>query len=143
MQWQGEGTAMTLRRHGEHAVILTVLTRDMGLMSGVVPGGASTRRAANAISRPSARAALPDAALAWLADQGATVQRGKRVDVIGRGAAGGARWRVEGTDVDHVVLASASWDAVRLLRDSGPLSRTELARRHAMPPPAPQMQLKL
>lgn len=63
-------------------------------------------------------ALLPDAALAWLADQGATVQRGKRVDVIGRGAAGGARWRVEGTDVDHVVLASASWDAVRLLRDS-------------------------
>lgn len=46
MEWQGEGTAITRRRHGEHAVILTALTRELGLISGVVPGGASVRRAA-------------------------------------------------------------------------------------------------
>ena len=41
MEWQGEATAIARRRHGEHAVILTVLARDAGLVSGVVPGGAS------------------------------------------------------------------------------------------------------
>lgn len=46
MEWQGEGTAITRRRHGEHAVILTALTRELGLISGVVPGGASVKRAA-------------------------------------------------------------------------------------------------
>ena len=46
MEWQGEATAIARRRHGEHAVILTALTRDLGLISGVVPGGASVRRAA-------------------------------------------------------------------------------------------------
>lgn len=46
MEWQGEGTAIARRRHGEHAVILTALTRELGLVSGVVPGGASVRRAA-------------------------------------------------------------------------------------------------
>ena len=43
MEWQGEATAIARRRHGEHAVILTALTRDLGLISGVVPGGASVR----------------------------------------------------------------------------------------------------
>lgn len=37
---------MTGTRHGENAVILTVLTREAGLMRGLVPGGASARRAA-------------------------------------------------------------------------------------------------
>lgn len=46
MEWAGEGTAIARRRHGEHAVILTVLTREVGLIRGVVPGGASPRRAA-------------------------------------------------------------------------------------------------
>lgn len=46
MEWQGEATAIARRRHGEHAVILTVLARDAGLISGVVPGGASVKRAA-------------------------------------------------------------------------------------------------
>lgn len=46
MEWQGEGTAIARRRHGEHAVILTALTRDLGLISGIVPGGASVKRAA-------------------------------------------------------------------------------------------------
>lgn len=37
---------MATRRHGEHAVILTVLSREAGLVSGLVPGGARPRRAA-------------------------------------------------------------------------------------------------
>ena len=31
MEWSGEATVMTRRRHGESAVILTVLARDAGL----------------------------------------------------------------------------------------------------------------
>jgi len=46
MEWQGEASVMTQRRHGENAVILTVLSRDAGLVSGLVPGGASSKRAA-------------------------------------------------------------------------------------------------
>ncbi|WP_134681673.1 DNA repair protein RecO [Paracoccus ravus] len=46
MEWQGEGSVMTQRKHGENAVILTVLTRELGILSGMVPGGASAKRAA-------------------------------------------------------------------------------------------------
>lgn len=46
MEWTGEATVLSGRKHGENAVILTVMTRDIGLISGIVPGGASTRRAA-------------------------------------------------------------------------------------------------
>lgn len=46
MEWNGEATVIARRRHGEHAVILTALTRDAGLIRGVVPGGASVKRAA-------------------------------------------------------------------------------------------------
>lgn len=46
MEWQGEATVIARRKHGENAVILTALTRELGLISGVVPGGASVRRAA-------------------------------------------------------------------------------------------------
>ena len=46
MEWSGEATAISHAKHGENAVILTVLTREAGLMRGLVPGGASTRRAA-------------------------------------------------------------------------------------------------
>lgn len=46
MEWQGEASVMAQRKHGENAVILTVLTRDLGILSGMVPGGASARRAA-------------------------------------------------------------------------------------------------
>lgn len=56
MDWQGEATAITQRRHGEHAVILTVFARDAGLLSGVVPGGASARRAA--LMQPGGRLSL-------------------------------------------------------------------------------------
>lgn len=46
MEWSGEASVMTGLRHGENAVILTVLTREAGLMRGLVPGGASAKRAA-------------------------------------------------------------------------------------------------
>ncbi|MDS9465961.1 DNA repair protein RecO [Paracoccus sp. MBLB3053] len=56
MEWQGEATVMTQRRHGENAVILTVLSRDIGLLSGMVPGGASSKRAA--MLQPGSRLSL-------------------------------------------------------------------------------------
>lgn len=46
MEWSGEASVMTRVRHGESAVILTVLSREAGLMRGLVPGGASAKRAA-------------------------------------------------------------------------------------------------
>ncbi|MDO5620052.1 MAG: DNA repair protein RecO [Paracoccus sp. (in: a-proteobacteria)] len=46
MDWRGQGTVLGRARHGEHAVILRVLTRDQGLLAGIVPGGASGKRAA-------------------------------------------------------------------------------------------------
>lgn len=46
MEWTGEATVLSGRKHGENAVILTVMTREIGLISGIVPGGASARRAA-------------------------------------------------------------------------------------------------
>ncbi|ARJ69697.1 DNA repair protein RecO [Paracoccus contaminans] len=56
MEWAGEASVIARRRHGEHAVILTVLTRDAGLIRGIVPGGASPRRAA--MSQPGSRLAV-------------------------------------------------------------------------------------
>ena len=46
MEWSGEASVMTRRQHGENAVILTVFARDAGLITGLVPGGASAKRAA-------------------------------------------------------------------------------------------------
>lgn len=46
MEWSGDASVITLTRHGESAAILTVLSSDAGLLRGLVPGGASARRAA-------------------------------------------------------------------------------------------------
>lgn len=46
MEWQAEGTVIARRRHGEHAVIIDVLTTNYGRHSGLVPGGASPKRSA-------------------------------------------------------------------------------------------------
>lgn len=43
MDWRDEGVLLTLRRHGESAVIIDVLTAAHGRHSGVVRGGASRR----------------------------------------------------------------------------------------------------
>lgn len=43
MEWRDEGTIIGLRRHGESAVILEVMTRDHGRHLGLVRGGRSAR----------------------------------------------------------------------------------------------------
>ncbi|MDK8872916.1 DNA repair protein RecO [Paracoccus sp. SSJ] len=56
MEWSGEASVMALQRHGESAVILTVLSRETGLIRGLVPGGASAKRAA--VLQPGNRVSL-------------------------------------------------------------------------------------
>ncbi|MDX5349322.1 MAG: DNA repair protein RecO [Paracoccaceae bacterium] len=56
MEWQGEGTVLARRPHGETAVIIEVLTAGQGRHGGLVPGGASRSRAA--MLQPGARLAL-------------------------------------------------------------------------------------
>lgn len=46
MEWQAEGTVIFRRPHGETAVIIDVLTMEYGRHAGLVPGGASQKRAA-------------------------------------------------------------------------------------------------
>lgn len=56
MEWREEGTVLRRRAHGENAVILDVMTSAHGRHAGVVPGGASSRRAA--MLQPGARLML-------------------------------------------------------------------------------------
>ncbi|MGP9805501.1 DNA repair protein RecO [Paracoccus sp. NSM] len=56
MEWQAEGTVLMRRPHGENAVIIDVLTAEHGRHAGLVPGGASQKRAA--MLQPGARLAL-------------------------------------------------------------------------------------
>ncbi len=58
-------------------------------------------------------ALLPDAALRWLVDHGATVRLGHRIQSLIASKNG---WRLDDTEVDRVVLAVAPWDAARLVR---------------------------
>lgn len=46
MEWRDTGILLAARRHGEHAAILDVFTPSQGRHSGVLPGGASRKRAA-------------------------------------------------------------------------------------------------
>lgn len=46
MEWQAEGTVIARRPHGENAVIIEVMTAEHGRHAGLVPGGASQKRAA-------------------------------------------------------------------------------------------------
>ena len=61
-------------------------------------------------------ALLPDAAIQWLLQRGATVRIGTRVRAISSEA---GRWLVDGEAFDQLVLACAPWDAARLVRASG------------------------
>lgn len=45
MDWQDSGILLGVRRHGESAAILSLLTAEHGLHAGVLPGGASRARA--------------------------------------------------------------------------------------------------
>lgn len=65
MEWHGEGTVIGRARHGEHGVILQVMTRDLGRLAGMVPGGVSARKAA--MLQPGTRLSLRHRAR--LADQ--------------------------------------------------------------------------
>ncbi|VTU33349.1 15-cis-phytoene desaturase [Variovorax sp. PBS-H4] len=62
-------------------------------------------------------ALLPDAAARWLAQHGARVLTGMRVQSIGRDDTG---WQVDGERFDCVVLAGPSWEAARLAESAGP-----------------------
>jgi DNA repair protein RecO (recombination protein O) len=44
MQWSDEGVVLSARRHGESAVILSLLTREHGRHAGLVRGGAGRRQ---------------------------------------------------------------------------------------------------
>jgi DNA repair protein RecO (recombination protein O) len=45
VEWRGEGVLLSVRRHGEDAAIIEVLSEDRGRHLGVVRGGASRRMA--------------------------------------------------------------------------------------------------
>ncbi len=60
MEWRDEGVLLSVRRHGESAAIIEVLTRDHGRHAGIVRGGASRRWAP--ILQPGA-----DLAVTWKA----------------------------------------------------------------------------
>lgn len=53
MEWRAEGTVIARRPHGETAIIIDVLTAQHGRHAGLVPGGASRKRAA--MLQPGAR----------------------------------------------------------------------------------------
>ena len=46
MDWRGEGTVISRRPHGEHAVVLEILSPEAGRVAGLVPGGAGRSKAA-------------------------------------------------------------------------------------------------
>lgn len=46
MEWQAAGTVIARRAHGETAAIIEVITAEHGRYAGLVPGGASRKRAA-------------------------------------------------------------------------------------------------
>ncbi|MFN3525923.1 MAG: DNA repair protein RecO, partial [Paracoccus sp. (in: a-proteobacteria)] len=56
MEWQAEGTVLARRPHGETALIIDVMTVEYGRHAGLVPGGASQKRAA--MLQPGARLSL-------------------------------------------------------------------------------------
>lgn len=56
MEWRGEGTVIGRRPHGEHAVVLDLLSRDAGRVAGLVPGGAGRSKAA--MLQPGSRVAV-------------------------------------------------------------------------------------
>lgn len=56
MDWQGEGVLLTVRRHGESAAIIEVLTETHGRHAGLVQGGASRRL--SPVLQPGAQLAL-------------------------------------------------------------------------------------
>ncbi len=59
---------------------------------------------------------FPDGAVDWLRAHGADVRLGQRVQALARDPAGG--WRVDEQRFDQVLLATAPWDAARLVESA-------------------------
>jgi squalene-associated FAD-dependent desaturase len=59
---------------------------------------------------------FPTPAVRWLAQHGATVTLGQRVQTI---QPQGGQWQVDGQLFDHVLLACPPWEAARLVAGSG------------------------
>ena len=78
-------------------------------------------------------ACFPDAAAAWLANHGGAVKTGRRVDGLARV---GAAWRVDDEHFDAVLLATAPWEAARLVEgvvlENEPAAAEWLHRTHAL-----------
>ena len=78
-------------------------------------------------------ACFPDAAADWLTRHGAAVQAGRRVGSLTRS---GAAWLVDDEPFDGVLLATAPWDAVRLVESaelaSEPIAAEWLSRAQAL-----------
>ncbi|MBT2304267.1 FAD-dependent oxidoreductase [Variovorax paradoxus] len=77
-------------------------------------------------------ALFPDAATRWLAQHGAQLRSGTRVQAIAHGPAG---WQVDGEGFDRVVLACPPWEAARLaasaaLPEASAWSQTARALQH-------------
>jgi squalene-associated FAD-dependent desaturase len=68
------------------------------------------------LPRTDLSALLPDAALTWLAQRGATLRLGTRVLTL---APAGERWKVDGENFDRVILACPPLDAARLAEGTG------------------------
>lgn len=68
------------------------------------------------LPRTDLSALLPDAALAWLAQRGATLRLGTRVLAL---APAGERWQVDAENFDRVILACPPLDAARLAEGTG------------------------
>ena len=61
-------------------------------------------------------ALLPDAALDWVSQHGGEVRLGHRVQALNLA---GSSWRVDGVEVDRVILACPPGEAARLVQTSG------------------------
>ena len=61
-------------------------------------------------------ACFPDAAAAWLVERGGVVRTGCRVGRLTRSS---TSWHVNGESFDSVLLATAPWDAARLVDAAG------------------------
>jgi squalene-associated FAD-dependent desaturase len=68
------------------------------------------------LPRTDLSALLPDAALAWLTQRGATVRLGARVLAL---APAGSGWQVDGESFERVILACPPGEAARLASETG------------------------
>ena len=70
---------------------------------------------------------LPEAALAWLPSQGATVRLGQRVRSLLAPAAGWNTWQVDGQPFDAVILATSASNAVSALMECAQAASNSIA----------------